>query len=773
MGLSQKPNLAEYQIKYKRSSYRIAVFTHNQTYGIFKCLDRQGFNITRLNASQLVAGRLNPEDFNCFLLADSPHFPFKAKDQLYKFLRNGGDLVLTGGAAFSRPLWHKNDQWLSSAKLENPKEGTKKDFGFHEAFENYEVYEMDRIKEIISYEKNGETNFISQRYNITGKFSGRSAVAADFPGKSEFIPLLEARDQYDRHQGWAGSLLINFSGRYQGSQWALFGIKEDSFYQTEGFRKLLPVILDRFQSEELINKAENMDRDFEKKVDRRETKSKPQRIVIDEKGSGFKYENGTPFFIIGANICGSAGFHHFGASFEPELLEATFSRMSKAGINAVRLRNNGMSGKKEMVQALKKYATKYGIYLLPEVYPKPPKINAQKIQKTGNKVASLYNNHPMLLGYDITNEPYPWDMAQVELEEDVTIGERYPMNYGAYKNWVNPGYFSLFQNLEREMPVPENEKLKNQYHNINKVIDTWLDISFKALREEDSVSPITVGYNNHYIAFPVNERLDFVSNHIYPLNWPRNTRNKLTDYTTTFNGLTTMDRLAAMWPRKPIVVGEFGFSNGTLVGEENKNLGRYTSSVMEMMFYLYSLSKGYSGVMKWMVDDWSMGSIRRSWKMETMEKYKRQARFGLYYYDGTKLGQPKPLVFALRFLSDYVDNGHHNGSIKIRKLENKKLGAGYIYKDTSALFIGDIDYESEALSFKTKNDKPANVMLQWNTERIELMSDNDATVRLNPAFFLQSVGARVADVRGKYGSKRVKGERIEVMVLEGESIYIY
>ena len=34
MGLSQKPNLAEHQIKEKRSHYSIAVFSHNQTYGM-------------------------------------------------------------------------------------------------------------------------------------------------------------------------------------------------------------------------------------------------------------------------------------------------------------------------------------------------------------------------------------------------------------------------------------------------------------------------------------------------------------------------------------------------------------------------------------------------------------------------------------------------------------------------------------------------------------------------------------------------------------------
>ena len=83
----------------------------------------------------------------------------------------------------------------------------------------------------------------------------------------------------------------------------------------------------------------------------------------------------------------------------------------------------------------------------------------------------------------------------------------------------------------------------------------------------------------------------------------------------------------------------------------NGYLDRYTASVGEMIHYLYAFTKNYDGVKKWMLIDWPYKIMQHygDWNKGDVTRVYEE-RFGLYYYDGTPAGRPKPIVHALAIL---------------------------------------------------------------------------------------------------------------------------
>lgn len=58
--------------------------------------------------------------------------------------------------------------------------------------------------------------------------------------------------------------------------------------------------------------------------------------------------------------------------------------------------------------------------------------------------------------------------------------------------------------------------------------------------------------------------------------------------------MTTFDRLAKVWPNKPVTLGEFGYSNGIVI-PDGSYLDLHSSAVTEMISFLYPLAHDYEG----------------------------------------------------------------------------------------------------------------------------------------------------------------------------------
>jgi hypothetical protein len=386
------------------------------------------------------------------------------------------------------------------------------------------------------------------------------------------------------------------------------------------------------------------------------------------------------------------------------------------------------------------------------------------------RTARLYADEPMILGYDLQNEPKAEALAALKFDGAKSPVLRLLPEYAANlpgfnKLWkeatahLTKGSMSTFPGLEGQLePPPDRREL---YGAMNETIDHWIGSQIAAIRKYDKHHLISVGYNSVLECLPANKQLNFVSHHVY---------DRPASYEKVMSNVTTLDRIARVWPDRPITLGEFGYSNG-IVTENGIYLDFHTSAVGEMIHYLYALTHGYDGAMKWALTDWHWDAIAKA-----AEKGRKtqiyEAYFGMYYYDGNPrgLGRPKPICYSTKFLRDYFNENGPGGTLAIKRAQNS-IGTGYVYKARNALFIGDAAYKSPEIEFRSQ--APANVMLTWSESGIKLMSTGDTTVSIASERFLPRLTAARASVEGHCGSVRKDAGRLSVRLLEGETIRIH
>jgi hypothetical protein len=382
----------------------------------------------------------------------------------------------------------------------------------------------------------------------------------------------------------------------------------------------------------------------------------------------------------------------------------------------------------------------------------------------------MYADEPMVLGYDLQNEPAPEALARltfdgkpspvVALEKDKTPAEALASFTALWpKAWDfdHRGSRSTFPGFFEKPASAQYAYVRDA---MDQTLSQWIGRHITAIRKYDTHHLVSVGYNTILAVLPANRQLDFLIHHVYESPY---------SYENVMINLTTMDRLAHLFPDKPFTLGEFGYTNG-LVTNDGRYLDFHTSAVGEMAHYLYALAKGYSGVTKWVLTDWHWDVIGKAGdRGRPTQIY--EAYFGMYYYDGHPPGleRAKPIVPAVRFLRKYLDSGGQSGEIQIVHAANA-IGAGYVYRAPDALFVGDGQYHSPGLEFTA--DHPANVMLTWKGSELSLMSTADAAVTIDPRAFLPSLPPGNVTVSGKCGGWKASGGRIVVTALEGEPLTI-
>ncbi len=310
-------------------------------------------------------------------------------------------------------------------------------------------------------------------------------------------------------------------------------------------------------------------------------------------------------------------FYGGGVQWDVRRLQHDFARMERAGINAVRIhdfRRFAVAGEPHRLETFLELCRRHGIYVLAAInVGKRGFLRDGKtaMQAEARRVARLLKDEPALLGYDLQNEPYWWQLAQTPFR-GTTLGERFPVPDGAWAEYIRSlkvsesDWTSTFPGLEGPLPVPEDPRLRQAYENVNAILGTWIGWLVEAIRAEDAAHPITVGYNTILGCLPANEPLEFVSHHVYEP--PR-------DLDHVRHNLTTLDRLGDIWSDRPITLGEFGYSSGDLV--DGEPLDVHTQAVGEIVHWLYGLAQGYDGVMKWQLCDatpayqWRFATYRR------------------------------------------------------------------------------------------------------------------------------------------------------------------
>ncbi|HQK92600.1 MAG TPA: hypothetical protein PLD23_03805 [Armatimonadota bacterium] len=626
--------------------------------------------------------------------------------------------------------------------------------------------------------------------------SGLSAVGFALARKSEFSPLLECVDEYGRGRGWALGMLTHYEGDYRGGSWLLSGVTTPEFYETPAFQAAIVESATALLSRDLASEARQRD-EASRATQIRLTTPAPHAFVrLSADRRRFVTPDGKPLFLTGCNYANHFDRQfHWGWAFDAARVEADFRRAKAAGHNAFRLWSGALGGPDE-VEAIRELARRYGIYLIIHCGAGG---TMEQITESVRSTAEAWRDEPMVIGYDLMNEPY------VETVGAITSGGRLSpivelRPSARFAGMLDPSWVEqcvrqppswppmpggLSDDVRRELYVAgllwgrvisgrtaggadystltgadglirAQGDLADLVTAVDRTFARWIGAQVDAIRSVDSNHLITVGYNTALACLPANGTLDFVCHHIYQ---------PPTSYQDIVKNATALDRLATVWPDRPVMLGEFGYSNGVRLGESC--LDWHASSVGEMTVYLAAMAHGHAGALKWLLDEWPEAVMRDNAGWMSPDNAYEQ-RFGSFAYDGTPEMKPKPIAYALRFLREYIDHEGTGGELTITR-SRTATGAGYVFRAQRALFVGDRRAELPGLEFASRSGGPANVMLAWGTDSLRLMCDADVDVKLRPALFAGGLGVG-ARVSGRHGGMRIVGPAIEIRALEGETV---
>jgi len=662
-------------------------------------------------------------------------------------------------------------------------------------FSDYEPYVL---RDVVAERPWPGQGIVRQSPAGGGAVSGLSAIGVALARKSEFTPLVECVDEYGRGRGWALGMLTHYEGDYRGGCWLLSGVTTPAFYEGAAFEGALVEAARAVLSRELAAEAREREEASRNTPIRLTTLAPAGFVRLSEDGRRFVTSDGRPLFLTGCNYANHFDRQfHWGWAFDASRVEADFRRARAAGHNAFRLWSGALGGPDE-VEAIRELARRYGIYLIIHIGASG---TMEEIAAAARAVAEAWRDEPMVIGFDLMNEPYvetigaitsggarspvvdlqpstrfaglldpkwvetcvqhppSWPPMPPGLPEDV-LRELYVA--GALWGRVTSGLtangvdYSTLTGAEGAIR-PEGD-LAELVTAVDRTFAQWIGVQVDAIRSVDPNHLITVGYNTALACLPANEALDFVCHHIYQ---------PPTSYDDVVKNATTLDRLAAVWPNQPVMLGEFGYSNGLWVGE--RRLDWHASAVGEMIVYLAAVAHDHAGALKWLLAEWPAAAMRDNAGWMSPDNVYEQ-RFGSFAYDGTPEMKPKPVAYALRFLREYIDHEGTGGELTITHAETP-IGAGYVFRGERALFVGDQRAELPGLAFEPRGAEAANVMLTWNGRGIRLMCDTDVDVRLRPAELDPSL-AHLSSVTGGHGGSHTDAAVLEIRALEGEVIEV-
>ena len=706
-----------------------------------KQFDLKGISYTDAGAQP---DRLAP--FNCLVLADSPSVPSELQPALAKFARGGGSFIMAGGRAFSKlPADQKPFTDLAF--------GPQSRFQFNGEFS------------VRPWSQANITLPAGALLPDKTSLSGSSALGFAFPGQSEFHPLLEVVDSNGRRQAWAVGLLQHTGDEFKGSNWLLAGVEQEEFYRSP---VLLAWMLDTVQS---YTAPRSNDR-----VAAAPAVEPGEKIAINKDGS-FVRPDGSPFFIVGTNYCGpfDSKLEEFFSknSFSAKVLDAEFAKFQSVGINVLRSfsfgRMSTLEAPGERIHAIRDSARRHGIYLVPEIGLKALLAGPMDITDNARHAAAVaraYRGESMLLGYDLSNEPYITEVGSMTFHgEPSPLVRARPYETMADlmvapkdKNWVDRqikntddwlnlpktipdetrrellaamaiwfaymnengggGHESTFPGITGKIDIAGSGKYAPFFTAMNETFAKWIDEVSRAIQAEDPGALITVGYNRALVALPANDKLDFISNHIYQKPYA---------FKDTEISLSTFDRLHAMFPGKPITMGEFGLSNGLIINDAPANY--QTQALWETLHYIYPFAHGFGGSMKWMDTDWTEPYISRYAKWwRDPKQLDQEKQFGFFFFDGTPGGAPKPAAWCVKFFADYLRSNPKPGKLTVFETKNQ-VRAGFEYRADNAWFYGGESFSSPAIRWENGETKV--VMVRWDAGTITLLSSVDLNIEID------------------------------------------
>eukprot|EP01084_Bolivina_argentea_P024751 46081_1 len=404
-------------------------------------IENGGFNITYLNTNQLSNSNiLNSDLFKWLLIFQANLLPLSTSSLLSKnyisFTKHGGNIILLGGVPQTIDVSYT----------------TSNGFAIN-CMSTHEPYKMINItNNSITQQEISLLNIIKNPLNLTNissniplcQYSSSCYSAIGWQvSNAMFIPLITAYDIYNRDIGWLISLTINANHNYYPNTVWIYSAISDTIIYDPNYTNFINDILIPTMKYNYNNFNINHSIKSTMKVTKNQTvRNSLQRIILSDDNKHFLYSNGSRFIMHGANY-----YRSMNGTFSVQQIHLDFSRAAGIGINCFRMFGYAsaiIEQGETIINAIRTSAEEYNIYVILEL-DYDPKTNRTTLPEIYNfviKISNVLYNETWLLGYDLGNEPYYWQLGQLYVNESCpncqTLYDLYP--YNSYNNETDKNF---------------------------------------------------------------------------------------------------------------------------------------------------------------------------------------------------------------------------------------------------------------------------------------------------------------------------------------------
>ncbi len=462
--------------------------------------------------------------------------------------------------------------------------------------------------------------------------------------------------------------------------------------------------------------------------------------------------NQSPLFVRGANYEGyfDRAWHLWDADeFDEPLIARDFSKMADSGLNVVRLfvqsalaadiRADNFSKLDRVLQLAADH--QLAVIL---TFNDAHSLNLSQVAQLDAKIATRYRDDPLILAWDLENEPvfynfaaaiYPTDHpapihsnelvdqygARVSQQEAQSLQQQHhipahlnPMQAFWYINGLR--LFIEFHNDGTAWALAHGKTLVDYIYSsesaawhklldvLNRTVAAWLAVRHNAVRAADPNHLITVGYHwLHFAALPANRKLGFQTIHQYSdPTFPK------------FKTLTqTLLSLKNVFPNHPMLMGEFGYSNQTGTNPANSQpVDEQKTALFEVSLLAFLRANKFAGGIKWMLND-----------VDT-DANPREANFGIY-----RMGDhPKPIQALLKLTQRTWASPPQSGTFNVVQ---DPLGAAFRLSIANRIMLAGGTFQDDTVSWRA--DGAGYCFLQPEAEGLTAFSHGDGSLTVDIA----------------------------------------
>jgi LysM repeat protein len=465
--------------------------------------------------------------------------------------------------------------------------------------------------------------------------------------------------------------------------------------------------------------------------------------------------SGQPYFALGVNYEGyfDRAWRMWADSlFDLDLIARDLRKAQTSGFNAIRIfvqrpladeLKAGNFDKLDLVLAEAERANLAVLLVLNDVHS----LELATVAEADALIAERLRDSPVLLGYDLENEPvfynlvaarypegihapvqtdsliqhYGQRLSQSEAEEMQRAG-RIPAHLSPDQAYYYANALQLFLEFDqaatdwakqgngdllRYITSPDAAHWRHFIHILDATLAAWLAARLEPIRAVDSQHLVTIGWHwPHFAGLPANRALDFQQFHHYSARNLSGVQ-KILDY---------LRGLRRIFPDHPIVLGEFGYSNASSPSAElSQPVAPSLTALYEVALLCGLQAEGLAGGFKWMLND-----------IADAEHNPLESNFGVF-----RVGdQPKPVRDLILRLADLWNGQPTSGTIHL--IRDANTGLGYRYTISKSVVVGGGSYQDDVLVWQSQSDQPAHLFVSWSGDEIILEATDRGHVALGP-----------------------------------------